>query len=499
MQLRRFQGPTAAVAYQRVREALGDEAIIVSTRSASVPGVLGGDGAQFVEVTAGIPDAIEPPPLRFDQDAAAHDLVRGMAEAAAIAPLAPAAPLEVPPRIDVVTAPLVADNADEAIDGLAPPFANPLAGAMRRGGAEPLPAALARPEIAPARDSMPAIEPPPRPAPASPAPAAAEGDHALLGAIADQIADIRAAVAHLTAERTHARIDAGPEPLHELRSRLIDQGVTPTAMVPVLDEAAATTPAEANIGQWLAAAEHCLATALPPVADLAIGRGPATIFVVGAGGSGKTSVAVRLARLLAQRPGLKVVLASIDVNRAGAPQHITACGAAAGFEVELCYSPADLKALFTGGAADVVVVDTPGHNGTRRERLTELNAFLQAASRPSMLLTLSATTHTPEALRLVAAFAPFGLSGLVPTRLDETSTFGGIVSAVIESEVGIAYASASDALSEALTPGDNRAIARAALTGRWPRSGVTPPAATAEAGVSAAAPATRAAGRAAAA
>ncbi|MEZ4502196.1 MAG: hypothetical protein R3C39_06195 [Dehalococcoidia bacterium] len=498
MQLRRFQGPTAAAAYERVREALGDEAIIVSTRTASVPGVLGGGGAQFVEVTAGIPDGVEPPPIRFDQDAAAHDLVRGMAEAAAMAPLADTETAQPVPRIEAPVAAIEADDDAEDDGNLAPPFENPLAGSLRRGEGDQLPPALVRAETEKPRETAP--EPSPAIESTTTAAPASEGDHALLAAIAEQVADMREALGRLTAERTHARVDAGPELLHELRSRLIDQGLTPAAMVGVLDQVEAATTTDANVSQWLANAERFLTTALPPVADLSIGRGPATIFVVGAGGSGKTSVAVRLARMLAQRPGLEVALASIDVNRAGAPQQVIACGAAAGFEVELCYAPADLKALFTSGSANVVVVDTPGHNGTRRERLAELNAFLQAANRPSMLLTLSAMTHTTEALRLVSAFAPFGLTGLVPTRLDETSIFGGIASAAIESDVGIAFASASDALSEVLATGDNRALAHAVLAGRWPRGGPAPATAT-NAATSNAAPASTAptAGRAAAA
>ena len=83
MQLRRFQAATITEAYERVREELGDDAVIVSTRS--TPGVPGSGPSSTVEVVAGTPDgdSAATEPITFDQDAAIHDLVRGVAEAQA--------------------------------------------------------------------------------------------------------------------------------------------------------------------------------------------------------------------------------------------------------------------------------------------------------------------------------------------------------------------------------------------------------------------------------
>lgn len=468
MQLKRFQAPNAVLAYERVREALGDDAVIVSTRNVSVPGVLGGDGARFVEVMAGVPESagVHVP---LAQDIAAHELVRGMAEAAAVSPL---------PVREVTTRPV------EAEPELAPPFVNELAGAWQRGETDlaelKLPASLDS-ELAPeAADFPPPIEEVDELLMPAMRAAAAEGERALLGAIADQVTNLRQVVDRLATDRMNERVDAGPEALHELRSRLIDQGLTPAVLIPLMDEVAASVSATAVRTQVLETAERKLAAQLPPVAQISLEALPATVFVVGPGGSGKTSVAVRLARMLAAQTGLRTALAGIDVARAGAPQQLTACGHAAGVPVHLCYAPEDLEGLLAGGAADVVVVDTPGHNGTNREHLTELNAFLQAASHPSMLLTLPATTKAADLLRLTTGFAPFGLTGLVPTRIDETTTFGGITSAAIESETGIAYAGSGDLLTQGLLPGDNQALASAVLLGRWPRK-ATPRAAVARA------------------
>ncbi|MEI7925085.1 MAG: hypothetical protein WCI61_02670 [Chloroflexota bacterium] len=94
-----------------VRAELGGDAIILSTRKAASPGLFGQPGRQFVEVVAHLPEGgVLPRPGRrpsLDQDMAAHELARGVAEAAAMG-------MAIDPAVD-----------------LAPPFELPAAGRFR--------------------------------------------------------------------------------------------------------------------------------------------------------------------------------------------------------------------------------------------------------------------------------------------------------------------------------------------------------------------------------
>ena len=85
MRVKRFQADTLAEAYARVREALGDDALIVSTRQAFAPGLAGFGRREFVEVVAGLPADVDAymPDRALDDDVAVHDFVRSVAEAAA--------------------------------------------------------------------------------------------------------------------------------------------------------------------------------------------------------------------------------------------------------------------------------------------------------------------------------------------------------------------------------------------------------------------------------
>jgi len=425
MQLKRFQASTIAEAYERVREAMGDDAVIVSTRTATVPGLLGRAPAKFVEIVAGIPDEVADQPAY-----AAHDF--------------------------------------EDEHELAPPFVNEFAGSF---DAPPFEddgllagdphAGAARPELVEGRGLAGVTS-------ASDVDGMREPRGELLSAIMQDLSAVRGMVERISAERANALVDAGPKTLREARARLTEQGVSTNVTQRLLDPLVGNTKAQATSAQVLHQLAQSIESQLPPVVTIRPTQGALAIFVVGPSGSGKTSAAVRLARELGEQRGARVVLAGIDVTRAGAPQALTACGAAADVPVELCYTPAELKTLIEGGTADVVVVDTPGHNGTRRDRMTELSAYMQATPRRLTLLALSASMKTEDVLRLSTAFGPVGITGLVGTRCDETSSYGGLISAAIESGVGIAYTTHAEGITQGLQAGDNRALAAAVISGQWP-------------------------------
>lgn len=443
MQLRRFQAATISEAYERVREELGQDALIVSTRSATRPSVFGSDSS-LVEVVAGLPDgeaASDDARVPLEQDSAAHDLARTVAEASAVgaSPAAGEAAGIDPSRAEPD----------------AEPDAEPAAGGRRRGPFD----LWSRSSGADESDSQPEL------APLQPVP---DGNARVLNDMSRQLVELRAIVERIAAERVNDRVDAGPPALRQARQRLTDQGVTPSVLVPLLDEVANAIVPGIAPEQVLQTVQRRLAGRLPPVATLDLSRRPLAIFALGPGGAGKTSFAVRLALELGRRRGVRVALAGFDISRAGAPQQLAACGAATGLPVSLCYAPGELASLLNDGSADVVIVDTPGHNGTRRDRATELRAYLRAAPNRASLLVLPATAKTDDILSITSAFTADAIDGLVLTHCDETASFGALYSASAISGLGVAYTTHGEGIAEPLRTGDHSALSTALLVGQWP-------------------------------
>ncbi len=487
-QPKRFQAATLADAYEMVREELGPEAVILSTRKALSPAIYGQPARQFVEVVAHVPapmvsddDSFRP---TLSQDMAAHDLVRELAEAAATGVLPAAADL----------------NAD-----LAPPFENTQAGTLspaaapkRRAPRKRATPAAKAPEAGPfdalnsaidraadvtapdvrVADAAPAA---PVDMPAPPVATPTIADRAMIGMLARQLTEVRTLLDQLVVDRVSERVDAGPAPLRDVHDYLVRQGLAPTLLAPLISQVGESLARGFDRETALRAVERKLATKLPPVPRVDFARRPVAIFLVGPSGAGKTTMAVRMALEIERAHSLRVAIAGTDVNRAGAPQQLAAFGDAAGIDTRLCYAPAELQSLLQSTSLDVVIVDTPGHNGTRRDRMAELNAFTSVARRRSVLLVLPATMKAADLSEVVAAYSGIGIEGLAFTRCDETSTFGALISVSIDSTLGVAYTTHSDQVSEAPRMGDNLALANAVTTGRWPASAAARAQATAAA------------------
>lgn len=419
-QPKRFQAPTLAEAYEQVRRDLGESAVILSTRKAFAPGLFGQPGRQFVEVVARVPEEAPvaaaagasggPARPSLEQDQAAHDLVRAVAEATASAPAS-------------ASGPFAGFRAVAALDDITTP----------RGMA-----------------SEEDIE-----APA--APMAASGEP-----WSRQLDQIRGMLEHLLAERVDARLEAGPAAARMVKDRLVRHGMSATLAATIIGEADARIEDEAALS---ASVERRIASKLPPVVGLNTSRRRA-VYLVGPSGAGKTTMAVRLALQL-QRQGMNVVLAGTDVNRAGAPQQLLAFGAVTGIEVRLCYAPDELQEVIADAEVDVVIVDTPGHNGLRRDRMSELESFLQAGRQRTVLLTVPATMKASDLGDTVAAYSAAGIDGLVVTRCDETSHMGAVAGVAMEASIGVAFTTHSDQVSEAATPGDNLTLAAAVVRATW--------------------------------
>ncbi|HSG91294.1 MAG TPA: hypothetical protein VLA56_18910, partial [Pseudomonadales bacterium] len=149
-------------------------------------------------------------------------------------------------------------------------------------------------------------------------------------------------------------------------------------------------------------------------------------------------------------------------------------GAVTGLDVRLCYAPGELEAILAEPGVDVVIVDTPGHNGLRRDRMAELSSFLQAARQRSVLLTVPATMKASDLTDVVSAFSALALDGVVVTRCDETSHFGHLAGVLIEAALGVAYTTRSDQVSDAPMAGDNLALAEAIVDAQWPAATLAP-------------------------
>ncbi|MBQ5557637.1 MAG: signal recognition particle-docking protein FtsY [Aeriscardovia sp.] len=167
---------------------------------------------------------------------------------------------------------------------------------------------------------------------------------------------------------------------------------------------------------------------------------PSAVIMVGVNGTGKTTTAGKLGRLLVA-DGKKVVMAAADTFRAAAADQLETWAKPVGIPViRSDKDGADPASVAFDGAkqsmeqrADVLIVDTAGRLQNKQNLMDELGKIRRVIERTipvdEVLLVLDATTGQ-NGMRQASVFAQaIGVTGVVLSKLDGSAK-GGVVIAV---------------------------------------------------------------------
>ena len=422
MNIRRFVARTSRDALTLVRQALGVDAVVLSTKPC----------AEGVEVLALAPESL-------------RQIERLAAPAA---PLRNADPDSGAARVEPTL-----DHGDSVADDVAQMTMSTLSfqdyvreRMLRRRQAERAASAAAVPAAA---------EPAPRRAPEAPAvlpreesappPRAAEPLRAAADAGAarrdqqDVLSELRS-MKGLIEDRFGAlafieKLQRQPAQAR-LTQRLLDGGFSP-ALIRKLSE---RLPADAgDEGAWAASVlEHNLLTG---EADNALEDQGGVFALIGATGVGKTTSTAKIAAAFATHHGAaQLGLITLDAYRVGAHEQLRAYGRILGVPVHTAHdrgSLEDLLDLLAGKA--MVLIDTAGM-AQRDARTRELLAML-GHPRIKRLLVVNAAAHGETTDDVLLAYGAATCAGVVLSKVDEAVKLGPALDALIRHKqkvVGVA-------------------------------------------------------------
>ena len=189
---------------------------------------------------------------------------------------------------------------------------------------------------------------------------------------------------------------------------------------------------------------------------------PVVIMMVGLQGSGKTTTTAKLAKLLKEQQGKKVLMASLDVNRPAAQEQLKVLGE----QVDVATLPSIVgqqpteiatRALQSAKlqAVDVLLLDTAGRLHVDQQLMDEMQAVAGISTPREVLLVVDALTGQ-DAVNVAQSFtSQVPLTGVVLTRMDGDARGGAALSMRAVTGKPIKFAGTGEKLDaiEAFNPG----------------------------------------------
>jgi signal recognition particle subunit SRP54 len=162
---------------------------------------------------------------------------------------------------------------------------------------------------------------------------------------------------------------------------------------------------------------------------------PVVMLMVGLQGSGKTTSTGKLAKILKEKRGKKVLLASLDVQRPAAQEQLEVLAQqvhVTGLPIIKGQSPLDItkRALETARLEgyDVLLLDTAGRLHIDEALMTEL-AEVKTLAKPTETLLVADSLTGQDAVTIASEFhGKIGITGIILTRIDGDARGGAALS-----------------------------------------------------------------------
>ncbi|MGI6225622.1 MAG: flagellar biosynthesis protein FlhF [Peptococcales bacterium] len=188
------------------------------------------------------------------------------------------------------------------------------------------------------------------------------------------------------------------------------------------------------------------------------------IALVGPTGVGKTTTIAKLAANFTLNNQQNIALITSDTYRIAAVEQLKTVGDLIGVPVEVVFTPQSMKnSVFKHADKDLVFIDTAGRSHKNALQMGELKAFIDAADPDEIFLVLSATTKYKDMIDIVNNYQKINFNRIIFTKLDETSTYGPILSTIQQSKKYLSYFTTGQNVPDDIEVADQKKIAELIL------------------------------------
>jgi len=224
-----------------------------------------------------------------------------------------------------------------------------------------------------------------------------------------------------------------------MQSSGLDEKISKRVVRQLLDELTGIELGDASI--IVKKATDMLATSLGEVSPILFaGAKPRMVTFVGPTGSGKTTTIAKLAADFTLNMDKHVSVLTIDTKRVDAVGQLKAYCRILNIPLNIAYSPEELPSVMPAlMKSDITLVDTPGSGPMDKPQMIEMVEFLQKVVPQEVHLVMSVTTSHAEMQRILDNFSVLKPNRILFTKLDETERFGSLLSFAITAKKPLSY------------------------------------------------------------
>lgn len=183
--------------------------------------------------------------------------------------------------------------------------------------------------------------------------------------------------------------------------------------------------------------------------------------VIGPTGVGKTTSIAKLATEQVLKQKRRVAMITTDVYRIAAVEQLKTYAGILNVPIEVVRSMDDLKKALTKlENYDLIYMDSTGRNYKEVKYVESIKEYLNYPIESDNYLVLSLTTKYEDMQILLDEFKSSPVKKLILTKFDETSSYGSILNIAIKYQYQIAYITNGQSVPEDITTVDATSLTR---------------------------------------
>lgn len=254
-------------------------------------------------------------------------------------------------------------------------------------------------------------------------------------------------------------------PLLKVQQRLKEQGIDE----PIVRKLISSCASSLNPHNWLSAETierliQCQIEAHLRFSKLNGEDKGRWIFFIGLSGCGKTSTLLKVAAQLSQSAKNHISWVCANTFKASSISEAKIYAGNLGLPLYLVYTPEDLYNLLNSTEdAEWILVDTPACNPYSTQSIQDLGALLSKIPQRKTILVASATSKYTDLNQLFKSISPFGVDGLILTKMDETHFFGDVFNFAWNSHLPLLYYSFGPEIIDDFLPANPEFLTRKVL------------------------------------